>query len=260
MKTIILAGGRGTRLSEETNIIPKPMVQIGGQPIIWHIMQIYAKQGHQDFLLALGYLGDVIRDYVRNLPFAHSDLSVSTKTGKVELVSENFTQHLNVKTFETGLNTQTGGRILKVMESESDDVFMLTYGDGLGNVNIEKLLNFHSSHKKLVTVTAVHPPARFGNLELGSDFTVRNFAEKSQTAEGWINGGFFVIQREALKYFEGDHEIFEREVLNRVTQDGQLMAYTHNGFWQPMDTLREKEILSELASPGDQAPWFNFSN
>lgn len=257
MRTVILAGGRGTRLSEETSLVPKPMVKISGKPILWHIMQIYAAQGHSEFTLALGYLGDVIRDYVRNLPFLYSDLTVDLAQGNVNFKRNHANLPLIISTLETGLDTQTGGRVFRALESFDDEIFMITYGDGLGNVDVNELINFHIESKKLLTVTAVRPPARFGNLNFDDDKNVSRFGEKVQTDAGWINGGFFVANRKIMKYFDSDSDIFEQEVMNRITQDGQLSAFQHHGFWQPMDTIRERDQLDKLASQ-DNPPWLKF--
>jgi glucose-1-phosphate cytidylyltransferase len=257
MRTVILAGGRGTRLSEETSVVPKPMVKIGGKPILWHIMQIYAIQGHTEFTLALGYLGDVVRDYVRNLPFLYRDLTVELSDGRIDFKQNAKQKQLTITTLETGLDTQTGGRVLRAIESFSDDLFLLTYGDGVGNVNLEKLLDFHKKSNKLLTVTAVRPPSRFGSLTIDENNNVSHFGEKIQTDAGWINGGFFVADRRILKYFENESDIFEQEVMNRITSENQLAAYQHNGFWQPMDTLRERDHLDKLALK-KTPDWLNF--
>lgn len=256
MRTIILAGGRGTRLSEETHLVPKPMVKVGGKPILWHIMQIYAVQGHSEFTLALGYLGDVIRDYVRNLPYLYRDLTVDLDNGSIKYFENNTLGHLKITTLDTGLDTPTGGRVSAAIKSFGDDLFMITYGDGVGNVNINSLINFHNRSRKLLTVTAVRPPSRFGNLTIDENQIVSRFGEKTQTDAGWINGGFFVADRRILKYFESSEEIFEQEVLGRITKDRQLAAYEHHGFWQPMDTIRERDYLNDLAE-GDTHPWLS---
>jgi glucose-1-phosphate cytidylyltransferase len=257
MRTVILAGGRGTRLSEETSVVPKPMVKIGGKPILWHIMQIYAIQGHTEFTLALGYLGDVVRDYVRNLPFLYRDLTVELSDGRIDFKQSTKQKQLTITTLETGLDTQTGGRVLRAIESFNDDLFLLTYGDGVGNVNLEKLLDFHKKSNKLLTVTAVRPPSRFGSLTIDENDNVSHFGEKIQTDAGWINGGFFVADRRIQKYFENESDIFEQEVMNRITSENQLAAYQHNGFWQPMDTLRERDYLDKLALK-KTPDWLNF--
>lgn len=232
MKVVLLAGGRGTRLSEETSLRPKPMVEIGGKPLLWHIMHGYARRGFNEFIVACGYKGEIIRDY-----FARP-----AETGwRVECV-------------DTGLDVMTGGRLRRLRDRLSSGPFMVTYGDGVSDVDASALLAFHKKNGKLATVTAVRPPARFGGLELDGE-TVKRFTEKPQTGEGWINGGFFVLEPEALGYLgEDDACIFERAPLERLAEDGQLMAYRHEGFWQPVDTLRDKELLEARWANGD-APW-----
>jgi len=252
MKTVLLAGGRGSRLSEETELRPKPMVEIGGEPILWHIMNIYAAAGFEEFVVALGYKGAHIKDFFRNYFSATHDLTVHLATGKTTVFDgdpRTWTVHL----VDTGLDTQTGGRIKRLERRLRDGTFMLTYGDGLADVDVRGLLSFHRSHGKLATVTAVRPPARFGALVLEGERVVR-FSEKPQSGEGWINGGFFVLEPGVLEYVEGDQAVWEREPLERLAGDGQLQAYFHDGFWQPMDTLREKQYLEELWSAG-KAPW-----
>ena len=223
MKVIILAGGLGTRISEETGDKPKPMVLIDDRPIIWHLMNIFAAQGFRDFVIAAGYKCEVIQEWVAKSEFEWS-----------------------VEVLDTGLNTQTGGRIKKCIQNFPNDDFLATYGDGLGNVNINALVNFHQSHGKLATVTAVHPPARFGVLDIENGSVV-HFGEKVQTGSGWINGGFFVLSRQVSEYVLDDSEPFETGALPRLAFERQLMAFEHSGFWQPMDTLREKLDLQKLA-------------
>lgn len=223
MKVIILAGGLGTRISEETGDKPKPMVLIDDRPIIWHLMNIFAAQGFKDFVIAAGYKCEVIQEWVAKSEFEWS-----------------------VEVLDTGLNTQTGGRIKKCIQNFPNDDFLATYGDGLGNVNIKALVNFHQSHGKLATVTAVHPPARFGVLDIENGSVV-HFGEKVQTGSGWINGGFFVLSRQVSEYVLDDSEPFETGALPRLAFERQLMAFEHSGFWQPMDTLREKLDLQKLA-------------
>ncbi len=230
MKVIILAGGLGTRISEETSDKPKPMVLIDGKPILWHIMNIYAKQGLDNFLIATGYRGHVIAEWVTSLK----------SSWKISIV-------------DTGLETQTGGRIKKCMQLYPGEKFLATYGDGLGNVNLNHLLSFHESHGKLATLTAVRPPARFGYLEI-DEGRVRNFGEKNQSGSGWINGGFFVLEPAVSDLIKSATEPFEIGALPRLVQRGELMSYNHDGFWQPMDTLREKEDLSKLARQ-TTPPW-----
>jgi glucose-1-phosphate cytidylyltransferase len=252
MKTVILAGGRGTRLSEETAARPKPMVEIGGKPILWHIMSAYAGFGHRDFVVACGYRGELIKEYFRSASLASADFTVDLKSGAVEVLNP-APLDWTVSLVDTGLDTMTGGRLKRLASHLSGGTFMATYGDGVGNVDIGALLAFHRKHGRLVTVTAVRPPARFGGLTLEED-RVREFTEKPQAESGWINGGFFVMEPRFLDYLDGDHAILEREPLERAASEGQLMAYRHGGFWQPMDTLREKELLESLWAAGS-APW-----
>ena len=230
MKVIILAGGLGTRISEETADKPKPMVLLNDKPILWHIMSIYAKQGYTDFVVAAGYKGEVISDWVSTL---------ETKW--------------NIQTINTGLDAQTGGRIKQCMEFHSGERMLATYGDGVGNIDVNKLLAFHESHGKLATLTAVHPPARFGYLDI-SNGLVQHFGEKNQSDAGWINGGFFVIEPEVSDLVNSIDEPFETGALPRLVSTGNLMSFQHDGFWQPMDTFREKEDLSKLAKQ-DTPPW-----
>ena len=253
MRTILLAGGLGTRLSEETGSRPKPMVTIGGKPMLWHIMSIYAAHGHRDFTLALGYKAEVVKEYLLNLVYFDADFTVNTSTGDISFVGSAPTEDWSITALDTGESTETGGRILRAARTFDDDVFMVTYGDGVASVDVAALVAFHHAHGRLATVTAVHPPARFGRLELDGDAVVR-FGEKPQSEGGWINGGFFVLNREALDYIDGDDSIWERAPLERLAAAGELRAYLHDGFWQPMDTLRERTILEELWKSGD-APW-----
>jgi glucose-1-phosphate cytidylyltransferase len=254
MKVAILAGGTGSRLSEETVSKPKPMVEIGGQPILWHIMKYYAQWGHNDFLIALGYKGEYVKRYFVDYSSLSSDLTVSFADGSV-------TRHENGKVMEdwtvslidTGLDSQTGGRIKRLEEHVGGETFMLTWGDGVSTVDLDALLAFHRSHGKLATLTAVRPPARFGHLELDGE-RIAEFSEKPQTGEGWINGAFFVLEPGVFDYIDNDETRFEREPLERLAAEGQLMAYRHYDFWQCMDTLREKMFLDELWA-GGRAPW-----
>lgn len=253
MKTVILCGGLGTRLSEETQIKPKPMVEIGGRPILWHIMKIYEKFGMNDFVLALGYKSDVIKDYFVNYHARQSDLTVHLKSGLVDY-SNPTAEDWKVSLIDTGANTMTGGRLLRLKpQLELTGTFMLTYGDGVSDVNIKSLLAFHRSHGKLATVTAVRPPVRFGELIIETN-KVTKFQEKPQAAEGWINGGFFVFEPEVFDYISNDFTLLEREPLEQLAQKGELMTYQHPGYWQCMDTVREKQALEELWSKGN-APW-----
>lgn len=251
MKTVILAGGLGTRLAEETDVTPKPMVEIGGSPILWHIMKLYAAHGFAEFVVALGYRAEVVKRYFLDYYYLRNDLSV-TGDGTVEVHDgghEEWTIHL----IDTGGSTQTGGRIKRLADRLRDGTFMLTYGDGVADVDCRKLLAFHRAHDKLATVTAVRPPARFGGLSFEGD-RVSQFIEKPQIGEGWINGGFFVLEPGVLDYIDGDETIWEREPLERLADDGELMAYRHEGFWQPMDTLRDVRLLESLWQSGN-VPW-----
>lgn len=252
MKVGILAGGYGSRLAEETDIRPKPMVEIGGMPILWHIMMIYASHGYSDFAVALGYKGEYIKRWFRDYGAFGGSMSVNTGTGSV-------TRHVdgapdwNVDLVETGLATMTGGRIKRLAEWMGGGTFMLTWGDGVADVDLDKVLAFHRAHGKLATMTAVRPPARYGHIEFDGD-RVMEFSEKPQTGEGWINGAFFILEPEVTEYIDGDHVMFEHEPMRRLAADGQLMAYKHDSFWQCMDTLREKQILQKLWESG-KAPW-----
>lgn len=252
MKIVILAGGRGTRLSEETVARPKPMVEIGGKPILWHIMNIYASYGYKDFLVACGYKGEMIKDYFNNFFIRNSDYIVDLRDGSLNVVNGSGLDW-RIGVIDTGLDTMTGGRILRLNKWIGKETFMVTYGDGLGDIDIRSLVAFHQAHGRLATVTAVRPPARFGGLILNGD-AVCEFSEKPQTGEGWINGGFFVFEPGVLGYMTGDETILEREPLERLAAGKQLMAFCHGGFWQPMDTLRDKELLESLWASG-KAPW-----
>lgn len=252
MKVIILAGGLGTRLSEETTLKPKPMVEVGGKPMLWHIMNIYAHHGFNEFIIALGYKADVIKEYFLNFYAVNNDLTVELSKGQTT-VHDGRQPDWTVHLVDTGLHTQTGGRIKRLKSWIGDEAFMLTYGDGVADVNIKKLVDFHRSHGKLATVTAVRPPARFGGLVFDQD-QILNFTEKPQTGEGWINGGFFILEPQVLDYIDGDHMPLETEPLEKIAAEGNLIAYRHEGFWLPMDTLREKQILESLWESG-KAPW-----
>lgn len=255
MKVIILAGGLGTRIAEETENKPKPMVLIDDKPILWHLMNIFSTQGYQEFVLALGYRGDVIKRWLLDLNDLAGNITIDTLKKKVHHLQEDSELSWKVTAIETGLNTQTGGRIAQCMRAFPGERIIATYGDGLANVNIEKLLAFHKSHGKLATVTAVRPPARFGYLDIQGD-KVANFGEKNQTDAGWINGGFFVLEPEVANYVIADSEPFESGALPRLVAEGQLMAYHHQEFWQPMDTLREKQDLARLAQQSTP-PWLH---
>ena len=253
MKVAILAGGVGSRLSEETVVKPKPMVEIGGKPILWHIMKHYAHSGYKDFVIALGYKGEYIKRYIIDYCSLQSDLTVTVRDGGVKKHQNGDVDDWTVNLVDTGLDTQTGGRIKRLAPYLAGGTFLLTWGDGVSTVNIEELVRFHRSHGKLATLTAVRPPARFGHLELDGD-VITEFSEKPQTGEGWINGAFFVLEPEVFDYIDGDDTHWEREPLERLARDGQLMAYRHYDFWQCMDTLRDKKLLDELWDSG-KAPW-----
>ncbi len=253
MKTIILAGGFGTRLSEYTDIRPKPMVEIGGQPILWHILNIYARYGFNDFVIALGYKGEVIKDYFLNYYSLKSDFTIDLSNGRANYLQKK-SVNWKVALVDTGLDSMTGGRVKRLKEYIGDDTFMLTYGDGVANIDIRKLVEFHKSHGKLATITAVHPAARFGELLISKDQDVLSFKEKPQTTQGWINGGFFVLEPGFLDLIGGDNTVLEEEPLERAAEAGELKAYLHDGFWQCMDTLRDKNILEELWQT-KKAPW-----
>ncbi len=252
IKVAILAGGVGSRLSEETESKPKPMVEIGGRPILWHIMMHYSHYGFNDFVLALGYKGEVIKKYIVDYCALNSNLEVNVRTGKVSM-NGGYAPDWNVKLVDTGILTQTGGRIKRLREHVGNNTFMLTWGDGVSDINLNELLAFHRAHGKLATLTAVRPQARFGHLELEGN-SVTEFSEKPQTKEGWINGAFFVLEPEVFDYIEGDKTHWERGPLERLAQEGQLMAYRHQSFWQCMDTLRDKKMLEKLWET-DAAPW-----
>lgn len=253
MKVVILAGGLGTRLSEETESKPKPMVEIGGHPILWHIMKGYGHQGLNEFVIALGYRGDVIKRFFLDYSHLSADLTISTSTGNVTL-HDGSRDDWRVHLVDTGLNTITGGRLKRLASLLGDETFMLTYGDGVANVDLGALLRFHKSHGKLATVTAVRPPARFGGLSFDESNRVSRFTEKPQIGEGWINGGFFVLEPAVLNYIDGDATHWEREPLERLAAEAQLFAYRHEGFWQSMDTLRDVRLLNSLWNEG-RAPW-----
>jgi len=253
MKVIILAGGFGSRLGEETHLKPKPMVEVGGIPIIQHIMNLYARYGHKDFNLALGYKAQVVKDYFSNYAALNSDFSVNLGTGLIQQLSSTNIDW-NVTLVDTGYDTMTGGRVKRMRDYIStEEPFLLTYGDGVSDICIDSLIEFHRSHGKMVTMTAVRPVARFGELKIEED-QVTVFAEKPQLDQGWINGGFFVIEPEFLDYIDGDATMLEREPLEKITKMGQLMAYKHPGFWQCMDNKRDHLMLEQLWDSGE-APW-----
>jgi glucose-1-phosphate cytidylyltransferase len=253
VNAVILCGGLGTRLSEETQLKPKPMVEIGGRPILWHIMRSYQHYGVRDFVLALGYRGEVIKDYFLNYHARQCDITVHLKTGEVTF-SNPTVEDWSVSLIDTGVDTQTGGRLLRLRDRlQSHGTFMLTYGDGVSNVDLRALLAFHRSHGRLATVTAVRPAARFGDLEIMDD-RVTVFAEKPQVGAGWVSGGFFVFEPGVFAYIADDSTMLERAPLERLAGEGQLMAFRHSGYWHPMDTMRDKKTLESQWASG-APPW-----
>lgn len=254
MKAVILAGGLGSRLSEETTLRPKPMVEIGGKPILWHIMKTYSCYGINEFIVALGYKGEVVKDYFLRFYAINNDLTIDLGCGATTIHKNGHQTDWKVHLADTGLYTQTGGR-LKRLERwlENDETFFFTYGDGVTDLNIKALLEFHKQHGKIATVTTVRSPARFGRIGFDGDRVV-NFYEKPESGEGWINGGYFVLNRRGLDYIEGDDAIWEHGPVERLAKDGELMGYRHHGFWSCMDTLKEKTILEEFWNSG-KAPW-----
>jgi glucose-1-phosphate cytidylyltransferase len=252
MKVIVLAGGFGTRLVEYTDVIPKPMVPIGGNPILWHIMNTYAHYDHKDFYIALGYKAEIIKEYFLNYRALNADFTVNLSSGDIESHQVNSVDW-QVTLVNTGDKSMTGGRVKRMKKYIGNETFLLTYGDGVADIDIDALLAFHNSHGKMVTMTAVRPAARFGELELDGD-SVSNFQEKPQLHEGWINGGFFVIEPGFFDLISGDNTLLEREPLEQATKAGELMAYRHDGFWHCMDTKRDHELLEEMWEKGT-APW-----
>jgi glucose-1-phosphate cytidylyltransferase len=253
MKTIILAGGFGTRLSEYTKLIPKPMVEIGGKPIIWHIMNHYARFGYKDFVVALGYKGEVIKNYFLQYYAQNNDFTIDLSNGAVSYINEH-TRDWRVTLVDTGAGSMTGGRVLRLKDTIGNEDFMLTYGDAVSNVDISKLVQRYKEAGKLAMVTAVHPTARFGELQVDEDDFVRSFKEKPQVNQGWINGGFFVLSPKVFDYIENDLTTFEAEPLERLAAEGQLKTYRHEGFWQCMDTVRDRDMLNKMWDEGN-APW-----
>jgi len=254
MKTVILAGGYGTRLGEATESLPKPMVQIGGKPILWHIMKYYGHHDINDFVVCLGYRGHVIKEFFFNYFMHTRDIRVDLARRAVEPIGEASIEPWKVSLIDTGVDTMTAGRLWRIRDHVRDGTFCMTYGDGLGDVDIKKLIAFHKSHGKLATLTTVAPLARYGSIKLEGDH-ISGFREKPAGGDGWINGGFFVLEPKALAYAEGDDSLtWERTPIERLARDGQLMGFRHGGFWQAMDTMREKALLEDLWSSG-RAPW-----
>jgi glucose-1-phosphate cytidylyltransferase len=253
MKVVILAGGLGTRLSEETGIKPKPMVEIGGKPILWHILKIYSSYGYNDFIICLGYKGYMIKEYFANYYLHMSDVTFDIKNNTSE-IHDNFSEPWRISLIDTGDNTMTGGRIKRVQKYINNETFMLTYGDGVSDVNISDLLRFHSANKKIGTVTAIRAPGRWGSIQIEKNHSVSSFAEKPRGDGGYINGGFFVFEPELFDYLTDDSTILEREPLEAIAQNNQLNAFRHEGFWYAMDTLRDKNYL-EKEWESTRAPW-----
>ena len=255
MKAVILAGGLGTRLKEVTEVKPKPLVEVGGRPILWHIMKIYSHFGINDFIICLGYKGYMIKEYFSNYTLHMSDVTFDMREGGSRKVHHNSSEPWTVTLVDTGEKTMTGGRIKRIAPYlGDDDTFLLTYGDGVGNVDIKQLIAFHRHHGGKATVTAVRPPARFGALDISADYTVKTFWEKPIGDNAYINGGFFVLSRDVIDYIDNDTTLWEREPLEKLAAEENLKAFRHDGFWQPMDTLRDKEYLDRLWEKGD-APW-----
>lgn len=253
MKVLLLAGGFGTRISEETSIKPKPMVEIGGMPILWHIMKSYSQHGFNEFVVLLGYKGYVIKEYFSNYFLHQSDVTIDLESNKME-IHNNSSEPWKVTLLETGLNTMTGGRIKRAAKHINNEPFLLTYGDGVADVNIKDSIAFHKEHGKLITMTSVQPAGRFGALDIDSNNRVSNFIEKPKGEGKWINGGFFICEPQVLDYIEGDATVFEKAPLENLANQNELFTYKHNGFWQCMDTLRDKNYLNELWD-ANKAPW-----
>ncbi|TSE06274.1 MULTISPECIES: glucose-1-phosphate cytidylyltransferase [Aquimarina] len=253
MKVLILAGGLGTRISEETHLKPKPMVEIGGKPILWHIMKSYSHHGYNDFVILLGYKGYIVKEYFMNYFIHQSDITVDLSENKTEIHKIN-AEPWKITLLDTGLNTLTGGRVLRAKDYIGNEPFMLTYGDGVSDVNIKELVSYHKSHSGAITMTSVQPEGRFGALIIKDNNEVTQFLEKPKGDGAWINGGFFVCNPEVLDYIDDDESIFERKPLENLAKDGELFAYKHKGFWKPMDTLRDKNQLEKMVSTNN-APW-----
>lgn len=253
MKVVILAGGFGTRISEETHLRPKPMIEIGDKPILWHIMKIYSHYGFNDFIICLGYKGYVIKEYFSNYFLHNCDVTFDVRTQGIE-IHQNAVEPWRVTLVDAGTNTMTGGRVKRIQSYIGYHAFLMTYGDGVADVDIRKIVSFHKNHGKLATITAVQPTGRFGALEINEESSIFSFQEKPDGDGAWVSGGFFVLEPEVFDYIDSDETIFERQPLERLAAEGNLKAYKHTGFWQPMDTLRDKNLLEEIWA-GDDAPW-----
>ena len=259
MKVLLLAGGFGTRLSEETDIRPKPMVEIGGKPILWHIMKTYSEYGFNDFVILLGYKGYFIKEYFANYFLHQSDVTINTKNGQME-IHNNSSESWKVTLLDTGLNSMTGGRIKRAEDYVNNEPFMLTYGDGVSNINIKELVEFHKSHGKAMTMTSAQPDGRFGALDVGKNNQVKAFKEKPKGDGSWINAGYFVCEPQVFNYItEGDSTVFEQEPLKNLAKNGEIYTYKHDGFWMPMDSLRDKIKLNEMCD-NKAAPWMVWNN
>ena len=259
MKVVLLAGGFGTRISEESHLKPKPMIEICGQPILWHIMKEYSSYGFNEFVICAGYKQQVIKEYFANYYLHRSDITFDFTAQNEMVVHNNVAEPWKVSIVDTGLNTMTGGRIKRVRDYIGNDTFMLTYGDGVCDINIKELYDFHKKSGKLATMTAIQPGGRFGTLDIDESNTIERFSEKRKEDGGWINGGYMVIEPQVIDYIDGDQTVFEREPLERLAAEGQLQAYKHDGFWQCMDTLRDKNLLEELLEQ-NKAPWKIWEN
>lgn len=258
MKVVILAGGFGTRISEESHLRPKPMIEIGGKPILWHIMKIYSHYGFNEFIICAGYKQDFIKDYFYNYFMRCSDVTFDYSNGGGMTIHNTNTDPWKVTVVDTGLNTMTAGRVKRIKDYIGDETFMLTYGDGVSDINIEELVKFHKGHGKIATLSAVHPAGRFGIMDVSGD-CVKSFREKNKSDVGWVNGGYMVLEPKVFDYIDGDDTVLEKEPLENLSFDGQLMAYKHNGYWQCMDTMRDKEDLEKQWASG-RAKWMIWNN
>ncbi len=254
MKVVILAGGLGTRISEESHLKPKPMIEVGDAPILWHIMKYYSSYGFNEFIICCGYKGYVIKEYFADYYLHRSDITFDFSDNNKMIVHNNVAEPWKVTVIDTGLNTMTGGRLKRIQKYVGKETCMMTYGDGVSDVNLDALLKFHREHGKAATLTAIQPGGRFGVLDIDDSQTVRQFSEKAKEDGGWINAGFMVLEPEAFSYIEGDQTYFEKEPLENMAKDGKLAAYRHEGFWKCMDTMRDKGMLDELWNKGN-APW-----
>lgn len=254
MKVVLLAGGFGTRISEESHLKPKPMIEIGGQPILWHIMKSYSYYGFNEFIICAGYKQNAIKEYFADYYLHRSDITFDFSSDNKVTIHNNVAEPWKVTIVDTGLNTMTGGRIKRIKDYVGDEQFLLTYGDGVCDVNVKELVEFHNVNKKLITMTAIQPGGRFGTLEIDENNCVERFAEKRKEDGGWINGGYMVVEPKVFDYIESDKTVFEKEPLENISNEGQLVAYKYNGFWQCMDTLRDKIYLDSLIEEGN-APW-----